>query len=458
MKHQTLGSIAQFAGAVLAPSSAANTPVKAISIDTRTIDDGDVYMPIIGERLDGHRFIDSAFDKGAVASFHDAAHPMTTEHPLLAVDDTTEAFTRLAQHFRETLDVKMIGITGSNGKTTTKDIVHSVLQQAFRAKKTTGNLNNQIGVPRTLLQLDEDTEVAVVEMGMSEFGEISHLTHLVHPDIAVITNVGAVHLEQLKTQENVAQAKLEILEGMGPDGLFLYNYDNEILRKAVAAREITPRVISYGTDDGADVKLALVKATPIETAFTLNGTSFTVDLIGAYQMYNAAVAVIIARELGLSDADIQKGLEVSDRTPWRTELAHFDGFDILIDVYKSNPPSLREALETAALLQGYNRKIAILGDMLELGRDEREIHREIGRKLRPDVFDAVLFYGSLSTAMYEGALDNFGPDRVFHFTSKLDLVDQAKYLIQPNTLVLIKGSRAMRLEEVVESLSGVTAH
>ncbi|MDD7593751.1 MAG: UDP-N-acetylmuramoyl-tripeptide--D-alanyl-D-alanine ligase [Peptoniphilaceae bacterium] len=457
MKQQTLGSIAELAGATLTPASAASTPVKAISIDTRTIDTGDVYMPIIGERLDGHQFIEGAFEKGAVACFHDAAHPIDADKPLLTVDDTTAAFTRLAQHFRETLDVKMIGITGSNGKTTTKDIVYSVLRHVFRTKKTTGNLNNQIGVPRTLLQLDEDTEVAVVEMGMSEFGEISHLTHLVHPDIAVITNVGAVHLEQLKTQENVAQAKLEILEGMGPEGLFLYNYDNEILRDAVAARDITPRVVSYGTADGADVKISLVKATPIETAFTLDGTPFTVDLIGAYQMYNAAVAVIIARELGLTDAQIQDGLKVSDRTPWRTELGHFDGFDILIDVYKSNPPSLREALETAALLQGYNHKIAILGDMLELGRDELDIHREIGRKLNPDVFDAVLFYGALSKAMYEGALENFGPERAFHFSSKPDLVDQAKYLIRPNTLVLIKGSRAMRLEEVVESLSGVTA-
>lgn len=457
MKKQTLGDLARLAEAQLTPEEAADTLVRGISIDTRTLDAGDVYMPIIGERLDGHQFTERAFEKGAVAAFHDEHHTPFSAQPSLAVDNTTAAFTRLAKNFRDSLDLVMIGVTGSNGKTTTKDILHSVLKQRFKTLKTTGNLNNEIGVPRTLLELDEDTEAAVVEMGMSGFGEISHLTRLVQPDIAVITNVGAVHLEQLGTRENVAKAKLEIIESMDENGLFLYNYDNEILRNEVRAMSMCPQVLSYGTQPEADIHLELVGATPVETTFTVDGTQFTVDLIGSYQMYNAAVAVYIGRKLGMSDQEIQAGLAVEDRTPWRTELQNFDGFDMLVDVYKSNPPSLREALKTTSLFQGYQKKIAILGDMLELGPDEEKIHKKIGSEIDPAVFDDLLFFGPLAHAMYEGAKKNFSLSHLYHFQSKQDLVDQAKYLIEPNTLVLLKGSRAMRLEEVVESLSSITA-
>ncbi len=458
MKHQTLGQIAKYARAELHPAIEESRIVRAVSIDTRTLNEGDVYVPIIGERLDGHRFIDTAFDKGAIASFHDASHIPSHDdsRTYLAVDDTTEAFTRLAANYRASLDLHMIGITGSNGKTTTKDIIHSVMQQKFRTIKTTGNLNNAIGVPRTLLQINEDSEAAVVEMGMSGLGEISHLTRLVRPHIAIITNVGEAHLEQLGTRENIAKAKLEILEGLDADGIFLYNYDNEILRNAVAQRSIPQRVISFGTDPGADVTLVLERTTPVSTSFSVDGASFTVDLLGAYQMYNAAVAVIVGHLYGLDDTTIQKGLHITDQTKWRTELEHFEGFDILVDVYKSNPSSLEEALHTAGLLHGYHKKIAILGDMLELGPDEWELHRDVGRKIDPNVFDDVLFYGKLSKAMMEGAMENFDPSHLFHFDAKPDLVDKAKYLISHNSLVLVKGSRAMRLEEVVESLSGVT--
>lgn len=458
MKRQTLKQIANYANAHLSSAANPDAPVRAVSIDTRTLDAGDLYVPIIGERLDGHRFIDTAFAKGAIACFHDSEHIPSDEEnrAYLSVENTTEAFTQMAANYRASLDLTVIGITGSNGKTTTKDIVHSVLQKAFRTLKTTGNLNNEIGVPRTLLQIDEDTEVAVVEMGMSGLGEISHLTKIVRPHIAVITNVGDVHLEQLGSRENIAKAKLEILEGMHAEDIFLYNYDNEVLRKAVAERTIVPRMISFGTDPKADIVLSLERTTPVSTTFSLDGTSFTVDLLGAYQMYNAAVAVIISHLLGLDDSTIQEGLHVTDQTKWRTDLEHFSGFDILVDVYKSNPPSLEEALHTAELLHGYKKKIAILGDMLELGEQEEALHREIGRKIDPNVFDAVLFYGPLSKAMMEGAAEHFDASRLFHFSSKPDLVDKAKYLISRNSLVLIKGSRAMRLEEVVESLSGVT--
>ena len=459
MKRQTIGSIARFAEATLNHPENADLPVRSVSIDTRTLDQGDIYMPIIGEKLDGHEFMDQAFRLGAVASFCDYSHAPAdpSYRNYLLVNDTYRAFQKTAANYRQSLDVHIIGITGSNGKTTTKDIVSSVLRQRYRTTKTMGNLNNGIGVPRTLLDLDEDAECGVIEMGMSGLGEISELVRMARPEVAVITNVGDAHLEQLKTRENIAKAKLEILEGMNASQLFLYNSDNEILCRAVKEREILPKVRTFGTSPEADYRLQLVSANAGGTTFLVNGESWTTNLLGAYQIYNAAVAVILGRYYGLSNEEIRAGLQVADVTQWRAQLEHFNGFDIFVDVYKSNPQSLLEGMRTVELLNGYRRKIAILGDMLELGENEQQLHKEVGKKINPEVFDDVLFFGELSRAMRDGALEHFDPSHVYHFERKQDLVDMAKYLIVQGTLVFIKGSRAMRLEEVVESLQSLTA-
>lgn len=460
MQQLTISTIAEFAGAELNDDRFANQLVGNVSIDTRTIHEGDIYMPIIGERLDGHDFIDQAFEKGAVGCFCDRSHTIgcADGRCFLYVDDTLDAFQTLAQNYRASLDVRIVGITGSNGKTTTKDILKSVLSRRFNTRKTIGNLNNLIGTPKTLLTLDETTEIGVIEMGMDKFGEISRLVALARPEVAVITNVGDSHLEVLKTRENVALAKLEILEGMTADQLFLYNRDDDVLSAAVADRTILPEVRSYGTHPDADYVLKLVRSNAQGSEFTLNGEAWTINLLGGYQMYNAAVAIIVAKHFGLTHDEIQSGLFVTERTAMRTELKPCDGYDIMVDCYKSNPQSLLEALNTIKLLAGYKRKLAILGDMLELGDQELALHRSVGESLDPNDLDAVLFYGSLSAAMMEGAMPNFGPGRLFHFDSKADLVDKAKSLIKKNTLVLVKGSRGMRLEEVIENIEDVTAH
>nr|WP_072513779.1 UDP-N-acetylmuramoyl-tripeptide--D-alanyl-D-alanine ligase [Ndongobacter massiliensis] len=456
MKNQTIGSIAAFAGAALQTPQDAAQPIHEISTDSRTIHAGDVYLPLLGARLDGHQFIEEAFSKGAVATFCDREHELPQDHCTLLVDDTMEAFQQLAKNYRAALDVKIIGITGSNGKTTTKDIVNSVLRERYRTKKTVGNFNNQIGVPRTLLDLDEDTEIGVVEMGMDHFHEISKLVELARPDFTIITNVGDSHLLELGTKENVAQAKLEILEQQDENGYFLYNYDDMVLRKAVCEREIRPKVLTYGTDPGADYRIVITRSNAAGTSFSVNGTPWHINLIGSYQAYNATVAVIIGQLLGLSAGEIRRGLHVEDPTAMRNELVHCDGFDILVDCYKSNPQSLAEALETMQLLAGYPQKIAILGDMLELGPDEERLHYEAGLAMRPDEIDYLLFIGDLAKEMERGALVHFPRSRVFHFNSKPDLVDRAKTLIDKSTLVLVKASRAMRLEEVVESIRKTT--
>lgn len=460
MIERTLGQITHLAGGKLNDEDFSDIMSKGCSIDTRTITDGNIYMPIIGKKLDGHKFINQAFNKGAVASFIDENHKLEDYEAgkaYITVEDTTKAFKNLAKNYRASLDdIKIIGITGSNGKTSIKDISFSILSQKYRVKKTIGNLNNTIGVPKTLLALDENTEFGVVEMGTDGFGQIHELSTMARPDFAVISNIGDSHLELLGSKENIARAKFEILDGLNPEGTFIYNSDDEVLCKIIKEYKIDQKVITFGYNENADYRLELVSSNITGSTFKINGEAFKINLIGQFQVYNAAPAIIIAKLLGLSSEEISRGLEVEDRTAMRNELIECNGFDILNDSYKSNPQSLEQAFNTMSLLSGYTKKIAIIADMLELGEDEVELHRQAGRKINPRDIDYILFIGNLSKYIMEGTLEHFPKSRVYHFASKEDLVDEAKYLIERGTLVLVKGSRAMRLEEIVESIKDIT--
>lgn len=469
MKPHSITEIARWAQAEIHPGHAGQDPDRVladgVSIDTRTMKAGEIFMPIIGEKMDGHHFLATAFEKGAACAFIDRNHlgmmDDFEDKTFLIVDDSLKAFQTLAANYRKSLTCRVVGVTGSNGKTTTKDILASILSQRFRTVKTIGNLNNEIGVPRTLLDLDESTEVAIIEMGMSALGEIDSLVKMARPHIAIITNVGQAHLNQLGSRENIAKAKMEIINGMGPDDLLIYNHDSSYLTQEIDRRkaqdDLIPRTLSYGQEDRADFALSLIRANEGGSHFSLEGEAFQVNLLGSYQMYNAAAAILCAKELGLDGATIQAGLHVTDQTKMRSELIHAQGFDILVDCYNSSPQSLREALHTTEVLAGYRKKIAILGDMLELGPMEKKIHFDIGQEIDPEVFSDVLFFGPLSKYMMEGASLHFRDNHLFWFSKKSDLVDRAKTLIEPASLVLVKASRSLRLEEIVESIKQRTA-
>ncbi len=470
MDKCSIKEIAEWAGAEIIfpenPSDPADNSedLKAcgVSIDTRTLVKGEIYMPIIGESHDGHKFIGQAFSKGACASFTDFDHPIEfSDRIYLRVQDCFQAFRKIAKNYRNTLNCKIIGVTGSNGKTTSKDVLYSVLSESYKTGKTFGNLNNQIGLPRTILDLNRDTEMAIVEMGMSALGEIEQLADIARPDIAVITNVGEAHLQELKSRENIAKAKLEIISRMDANGVLIYNRDSEYLANLVDERLaeglIAPQLISFGSHPDSDYRLELIKSNAGGSVFKVNGREWSVNLLGSYQMYNAAPAIIVGQLLGMDEETIGRGLHVTGLSHMRSELIHAKGFDILVDCYNSSPQSLREALSTAGLLNGYRRKIAILGDMLELGDNEKNMHFKMGEEIDPNVFSDILFYGPLSKYMMQGAATHFSSNHLFWFESKNDLVDKAKYLIKPSSLVLIKGSRSMRLEEVAESIFPITS-
>lgn len=448
----SLREIAQLANGKLNNEKFADLRVQVVSIDTRTIAPGELYMPIIGEKLDGHLFINQAFDKGALASFTHKEN-LIDDRPFILVENTNQAFQDLAKNFRNSLDnLKIIGITGSNGKTTTKDIINSILKQKFNVRKTIGNLNNEIGVPRTLLRLEKNTDVGIVEMGTDGPGQIHKLTMMAKPDMAIITNIGDSHLELLKTKENIAREKLHIVDGLSDDGYFIYNYDDPILKKEVEAKNIKQKMISFGQEEGADYHIELLRTTANGSSFKVNNKYYQISLIGSHQIYNAAAAIIVAELLGMTEDQIISGLDVKNSTSMRNELISCNGFDILNDSYKSNPQSLKSALDTLGYLNGYKRKIAILGDMLELGQGEENLHREIGSYINPKEVDYLLLYGPLSRYIAEEALRNFPDGHVFYMDKKEDLIDKAKYLIIKNSIVLVKASRSLRLEEIVEAL------
>lgn len=453
-----LKEIAKLSNGTLNDEKYSDLMVDIVSIDTRTIDSGEMYMPIIGEKLDGHIFVEEAFKKGAVATFCEVGKCSNIKnHPIVWVKNSNEAFTSLAKNYRDSLEnIKIIAITGSNGKTTTKDIIKSVLSSKYQVRKTIGNLNNQIGVPRTMLRFDKKTDIGVVEMGTDGFGQIEKLSNLASPDIAIITNIGDSHLHQLINKENVAKEKIHILDGLNPNGIFIYNLDDPILSEIVKNTKIKQKIITFGQSENADYRINIIESNNNGNNFTVNNKNYITPLVGAHQVYNATVAIIIAELFEISYPKIIKSLEKEEISSMRSELISCNGFDILNDSYKSNPQSLASALETLYLFSNYSRKITILGDMLELGKNEIELHREVGRNLNPSKVDYILLYGPLSKYIAEEAQKNFGENRVFYFEKKDQLIDKAKYLIIKNSLVLVKASRSLRLEEIVEALKMLT--
>lgn len=450
----TTTEIASLVGGTLVPGDAEERTVRGVSNDTRTLEPGNCYIPILGPNFDGHRFLTQAIQAGASASLwhQDVEIPKDCEIPLILVEDTLKAFHRLALAYRKSLPVKVVALTGSNGKTSTKDIISKVLSKKYKVQGNRGNRNNEIGVPHTLLSLDSDTEIAVIEMGTERFGEIEVLTQMACPDVTMITNIGDSHLEELLTKENVAKEKLDIVNGMPSDGLFLYNDDDDILRNEVKNRNLTCKKLSFGHRSDCNYIVEFLQSTRNGIDFKVNGKVYSLPLIGKHQMYNATLAIIVAEIFDVPIEQIERGFDTLEMTGMRNEILSVGSFDILNDAYKSNPQSLRAALATLASLTGYRKKYAILGDMLGLGESASSYHYSIGLDMDAATLDGVYLYGQLSRSIMDGLKENHPELPVSHFTDKQALVDAFNRSDPRDALVLIKGSRAMHMEDVIEIL------
>lgn len=429
--------------------------ISGVSTDTRTIKEGQLFVPIKGEKFNGHDFIYKAIENGAIAALwcKDEELP-NVEIPLILVDDTLRAIQELAKEYRNQLSIKVIGVTGTNGKTSTKDILGSILSTKYKTFKTVGNLNNYLGVPLTILSLDEDVEIAVVEMGMSSLGEIEVLTNIATPDAAIITNIGDAHLEELKTRENVMKAKLEIVKGLKEDGIFVFNGDDELLREEVRKLNLKQKIITFGENTNNDYIAKLI-------SIDNNGINFTVEnmssinlflpMLGVHQMLNATAAIAVSRHFGLDFNLIKSGLSSVNLTKMRSQLTKGKGFDILNDSYNANPTSTKAAINTVYSLKGYNQKIIVFGDMLELGDKEIDMHKEIAYHIDFDKIDYLFTIGDL--AKYTAKeLSKKNSDKVFAFSGKKELIKKLKEVLKENALILLKASRSLKLETISEEL------
>lgn len=456
MLKATLETIAKIVDGNLITASMKDRVVEGVSTDTRDIEVNNLFIPLVGGRFDGHNFAFEAIKKGAIATLWDKRHPTPyLDAGVIVVDDTLQAYQKLASSYLKATGAKVIGITGSNGKTGTKDILASILRENFRVHKTAKNFNNDIGLPKTIMEMNLDDEAIVLEMGMDRFGDIRTLTNIANPDIAVITNIGDSHLLELGTKENIARAKFEILEGLKPDGIFIYNNDDEILREVIKEYTIPQRVIKIGTREDSDVIIRPIRSDEEGSSFSIGEYAYSIPFIGKHQIYNVSVAITIAGLLGMNYGDIVRGLSNVKLTGMRMELMHLPSFDVLNDCYKSNPQSLTSCIETVYTMKGYKNKILILSDMLELGENERKLHFAVGEKIDKNKIDYVICIGELAKDIYNGANRNFNVNNLFHFDTNEEVVKKVKEIISDDTLIMVKGSRGMKLENIIEMLKEI---
>ena len=421
--------------------------------DSRLIGTGDLFVPLKGAR-DGHDFIETAFENGAVATLSEKE---VEGHPYLLVDDVLGAFQKLAQYVLEKSQVDVLAVTGSNGKTTTKDMLAQLLSTTYKTYKTQGNYNNEIGLPYTVLHMPEGTEKLVLEMGQDHLGDIHLLSEIAHPKAAIVTLIGEAHLEFFKDRKEIAKGKLQIADGMPAGGLLLVPADPIVEDFLPSQQEL----VRFG--EGADISITKLEERKDSLTFEANFLSDAIDLpvTGKYNATNAMIAAYVALQEGVSEEAIRasfKGLELTkNRTEWKKAS---NGADILSDVYNANPTAMRLILETFSTIPANpnGRKLAVLADMKELGEQSIDLHNQMILSLSPDVLDTVIFYGQDIAGLAQLASQMFPLGHVYYFKKTAeedqfeDLVKQVKESLKEQDQILIKGSNSMNLAKLVEEL------
>ncbi len=457
MKWDVQEMITCLAECQLNEKTAKDIVITGVSTDSRTIKRGNLFIPLIGERFDGHDFVYTAVKNGASVALwqKDKVVPDDLLIPAIKVPNTLTALQQLAKCYREKIDPIVVGITGSNGKTTTKDLTASVLSTKYSVHKTSGNLNNHIGVPLTLLTMPEDTQVAVIEMGMSNPGEIEILSKLAQPDIAVITNIGESHLEYLQTRKNVAKAKLEIIHGLNPKGLLILNGDEDLLRLLLDEKRNIFEIIWVGKESNNQVyPVEINRSEREDTHFIVNDQcSYVLPLLGTHNIINALMAIQVANRLDLTDQEIKIGLADPMMTGMRLEkMIAKNGSIILNDAYNASPTSMEASIHLLATFQEY-KKVAVLGDMLELGEHAKAYHEKIGSICANAKLDLLITTGSYGKWIVEGATNSGMKEGMVYYFEELNQIPT--FILQQSnadTIVLIKGSRGVHLEKVVKEL------
>lgn len=467
MKGMTLAAIAKACNGVYHGKEAyKDTEVTAITTDSRQVQQQGMFIAIKGERSDGHDFIASCYEKGALCCISEKELD-GEENPYIQVESSLQALKDIAALYRSNLDIKVVGITGSVGKTSTKETIAAVLSQGFKVLKTQGNFNNEIGLPLTVFRLTEEDEVAVLEMGISDFGEMTRLTAIAKPDICVITNIGLCHLENLKSRDGILKAKTEIFTSMNKQGTVILNGDDD---KLVSVKEVYGKApVFFGVDNREGIYADNIESLGLEgisccihninTADGVKEISVTIPVAGQHMVYNAMAAAAVGAEMGLTSEQIKNGIESMQTIAGRNHIIKKNGFIIIDDCYNANPVSMKASIDVISTAKG--RKVCILGDMFELGTEEESLHYEVGEHLAKAGIDILLTAGRLSKKLAQGVLDYADkekqayPCKVSTFDTRDELIAALPGILEKGDNILVKASHGMEFQAVIEAIASL---
>lgn len=455
MKNMSLQKIADACGGTYhGPEESLSREVSCVVIDSRKIQKDGLFIAIRGARVDGHTFIPQVMEKGALCSVSEQDLG-DVPYPYIKVDSCEQALKDIAEHYRRSLNIKVVGISGSVGKTSTKEMIASVLSQKYNVLKTEGNFNNEIGLPLTVFNLREEHEVAVLEMGISGFGEMTRLARIARPDICVITNIGVAHIENLGSRDGILRAKTEMFAFMNPDGTIILNGDDDKLRGFTPDNGIQP--VYFGLDPSCpyhaeQIRNMGLKGTTAEFVTPSGRFEAHISIPGDHMVYNALAGIAAGQALGMTADEIRQGIEQLVPIAGRNHLIETDRYSIIDDCYNANPVSMKSSL---SVLSGADtRTVAILGDMFELGNSENEMHYETGAFAADAGINVLICIGGLSAETARGAREaSSGSDmEVLHYDTKEDFLNEAGQILHKNDTILVKASHAMDFAKIVEEL------
>ncbi|HPV01006.1 MAG TPA: UDP-N-acetylmuramoyl-tripeptide--D-alanyl-D-alanine ligase [Clostridiales bacterium] len=426
-----------------------------ISTDSRKINPGSLFIALKGERFDGNDFLTEAFANGAVAVMTDREAADFPGRIVIKVEDTLKALHDLALYYRDRFDIPFVGITGSVGKTSTKDMVACALGARYNVLKNEGNLNNEIGVPLTIFRLEPGHEAAVIEMGMSGFGEIRALTRIVKPKVGIITNIGLSHIEKLGSRQDILRAKLELIEGLQPDGVLILNGDDVMLNGVKDLLEV--RTVSYGLEEDVDYQAYNIrskgeKGTDFNIKLDGNEYNVHVPAPGVHNVYNALAALAAGHELGVPADLLISGIAGHTPGSMRLNILKSNGLTVINDAYNASPQSVKAAIDVLNEIEA-ERRIAVLGDMLELGSWSTVAHKETGAYVAGSRTDMIITVGQAAAHIAEGAMEaGFPGSGIVVLANNGEAIRYLQDIIREGDAILVKGSRGMMMEEIVNSL------
>lgn len=436
-----------------------NVDIENVTIDTRKVEKGSCFIGIKGEKTDGNLLYKNAFDAGAslvILEYFDESpeninYLKENNKSVIIVPSTIEALGLLAKLKRSEFFSPVVAVTGSAGKTSTKDMIYSVLKEKYKIHKTIGNQNNHIGLPLTILSLDKDNEILVLEMGMNHLKEISYLTNIAKPDVAVITNVGTAHIGNLGSRENILKAKLEILEGLNPNGTVIINNDNDLLHKWYLENKDNYKIITIGINEVSDYMPVIIEKGEWGTTFSCKNTIYKVPVGGDHFIYNALSAIAVANLFNVSAKEIQDGIINFELSSNRMSVSVTEGITLIDDSYNANFDSMSYAIKYLTSLPG--RRIAVLGSMKELGKFSESLHRKIGALVAKEKIDILITVGDEAKFINEEAINNgYNKDKSYHFETNKEAIAFINSIKRSEDNILVKASNSLNFKEIVDNI------